>query len=291
MTAVTKTSLIANAKINLYLDITGKRSDGYHTLETVMQSVDLSDIVDIAMSERGGEEIRVSCSDPMIPENEGNICYKAAKAFFEETGGLEKGAEIRIEKRIPHGAGMGGGSADAAAVLVGLNRLYGDAVSGERLLEIGAKIGADVPFCMIGGTKLCRGIGDEISDTGDFSGYAYLIVMPGFKCDTRFAYRSFDDDPLPQKGGLEEFLKSGARFPEKMYNVFQELYGDERISAVAKRLSELGAYGACLTGSGAAVFGVFSDAEQAANAAKGFPECFTAVCKPAMRGIIIMDNG
>ncbi len=292
---MTKISLIANAKINLYLDITGKRPDGYHTLETVMQSVDLSDIVDIAAAERGGD-IRVSCSDPLIPENEGNICYKAARTFFEETGGLEhKGVVIRIEKRIPHGAGMGGGSADAAAVLVGLNRLYDGVISGERLSEIGAKIGADVPFCMAGGTKLCRGIGDEISDieadTGAFSGYVYLVVMPGFKCDTRGAYRRFDEDPLPRKGGLEEFLKSGTRFPEKMYNVFQRLYGDKRISAVAERLSALGACGACLTGSGAAVFGVFSDIEQAANAAKAFPECFTSVCKPAMRGIIIMDNG
>ncbi len=291
---MTKISLIANAKINLYLDITGKRPDGYHTLETVMQSVDMSDIVDIAAAERDGD-IRVSCSDPQIPENEGNICYKAARAFFEETGGLGRGADIRIEKRIPHGAGMGGGSADAAAVLVGLNRLYDNSVSGERLSEIGAKIGADVPFCMAGGTKLCRGIGDEISDieadTGAFSGYVYLVVMPGFKCDTRGAYRRFDDAPLPRKGGLEEFLGSGARFPEKMYNVFQRLYGDERINAVAERLLELGASGACLTGSGAAVFGVFSGAEQAANAAKAFPECFTSVCKPASRGIIIMDNG
>lgn len=291
---MTKISLIANAKINLYLDITGKRPDGYHTLETVMQSVDLSDIVDISMTERGGD-IKVSCSDPLIPENEGNICYKAARAFFEETGGLgRKGTEIRIEKRIPHGAGMGGGSADAAAVLIGLNRLYGDAVSGGRLIEIGAKIGADVPFCMEGGTKLCRGIGDEIfnlgSGTGDFSGYVYLVVMPGFKCDTRAAYRSFDEAPLPQKGGLAEFLGSGARFPEKMYNVFQRLYGDERINSLVKRLSELGALGACLTGSGAAVFGVFSDHKQAANAASAFPECFTSVCKPAMRGIMIIDN-
>ncbi len=288
---MTKISLIANAKINLYLDITSKRPDGYHTLETVMQSVDPGDIVDIATAKRGG--IRVSCSDPSIPENEGNICYKAARAFFEETGDPGRGADIRIEKRIPHGAGMGGGSADAAAVLVGLNRIYGGVISGERLSEIGAKIGADVPFCMVGGTKLCRGIGDEISDmeAGAFSGYVYLVVMPGFKCDTRGAYRRFDDDPLPRKGGLEEFLGSGARFPENMYNVFQRLYGDERINAVAERLSELGASGACLTGSGAAVFGVFSDAEQAANAAKAFPECFTSVCKPASRGIIIMDNG
>lgn len=283
---MTEINLIANAKINLYLDITGRRDDGYHMIESVMQSVDLSDIVTI---KRGGADIRVSCSDPLIPENEGNICHKAAKAFFEEIK-ERGGAEINIEKRIPHGAGLGGGSADAAAVLIGVNRLYGGAVSGERLAEIGADIGADVPFCMVGGTKLCRGIGEEICDTEPFPERVYLVVMPDFQCDTRGAYQKFDKAPLPKRGSLGDFLGSGDSFPQKMYNVFQVLYGDERIDAIMQRLTESGAQGASLSGSGAAVFGVFSDVGTAMNAAKGFPEYFTAVCKPASRGIIIVDN-
>ena len=118
-------SLLANAKLNLYLDITGRREDGYHLLETVMQSVDLCDFVTISL---GGEGVRVSCSDPLIPQDEGNICYKAAAAFFNEIK-ESGGAEIHIEKRIPHGAGLGGGSADAAAVLLGLNQLCGGVIS------------------------------------------------------------------------------------------------------------------------------------------------------------------
>ena len=288
---MTEITLIANAKINLYLDITGRRGDGYHLIESVMQSVDLSDIVTI---KRGGDGIRVSCSDPTIPENEGNICFKAATAFFEEIGelignnGEKSGVDIRIEKRIPHGAGLGGGSADAAAVLVGLNRLYGGAVSGERLPEIGAAIGADVPFCMTGGVKLCKGIGEELHDTEPLPERVYLAVMPDHQCDTRGAYQRFDEAPLPRNGGLEDFLSSGEAFPQKLYNVFQQLYKDVRIDAITKRLSELGAEGASLSGSGAAVFGVFADDSSAMNAAKAFPDFFTAVCKPVSRGIIIV---
>lgn len=283
-------TLIANAKINLYLDVTGRRSDGYHTIETVMQSIDLGDLVTVKL---GGEGIRVSCSNPLIPTNEGNICHKAAAAFFKELD-EPRGAEIRIEKRIPHGAGLGGGSADAAAALIGLDFLcggnIGKKIGDERLLEIGAGIGADVPFCMVGGTRLCRGIGDEMEGIEPFPERSYLVVMPDFQCDTRRAYRSFDEAPMPQNGGLEEFLSSGGKFPEKMYNVFQRLYNDARIDAITRRLLAAGGIGASLSGSGAAVFGVFSDAEAAMSAAKAFPEYFTAVCKPVTRGIITVDS-
>lgn len=283
---MTELTIIANAKLNLYLDITGVRPDGYHLIESVMQSVDLSDVVTI----RRADDIRVSCSDPCIPENEKNICYKAAKLFFEELGISDGGADIHIEKRIPHGAGLGGGSADAAAVLVGLNRLYGGAVSGERLSEIGAKVGADVPFCLTGGTRICTGIGEELRETETFPERAFLVVMPDFRCDTKAAYVRYDAAGLPKKDGLAEFVNSRGEFPEKMYNVFQKLYSDERIEKICERLRERGAEGASLTGSGAAVFGVFTSADKAANAAKSFPEFFTAVCKPAPRGTITVDS-
>lgn len=268
-------SLIANAKLNLYLDITGRREDGYHLIETVMQSIDLADFVTIKL---GGLGVRVSCSDPLIPQDDGNICHKAATAFFDEIK-ESGGAEIRIEKRIPHGAGLGGGSADAAAVLTGLNQLYDSAVDEKRLLELGVKIGADVPFCMAKGTKLCRGIGEEMQDIEPFPKRVFLVVMPDFQCDTRKAYQRYDEAPFTKKGCIEEFLRSGEKFPEKMYNVFRELYNDDRISAIIKRLIELGARGASLTGSGAAVFGVFEDMQTAMSAAKTFPEYFTAVCR------------
>lgn len=285
-------TLLANAKLNLYLDITGKREDGYHLLETVMQSVDLCDIITI---KPGGEGIRVSCSDPGIPCDSGNICHKAA-SLYAEGSGARFGAEIHIDKRIPHGAGLGGGSADAAAVLVGLDRLFGGAVSAERLMKMASRVGADVPFCMEGGVKLCRGIGDELHEINPLPKRYYLVVMPDLRCITKDAYMRWDSadnsglgySRVRANGGAEAFLNSGERFAERLYNVFAELYGDDRIGAVIGRLKELGAEGAGLTGSGAAMFGVFADEKTAANAAKSFPKFFTSVCKPASRGIIIL---
>lgn len=270
-------TLTAYAKLNLYLDITGRREDGYHLLETVMQSVSLADHVTI----KRAEGISVSCSNPLIPSGEGNICHKAARLFLEEFGGA--GADIRIEKRIPSGAGMGGGSADAAAVLKGLNALYGNIADGERLHALAAEIGADVPFCLYGGTRICRGIGDIISDMPQLADCAFLVVMPDFSCSTAEAYRRYDDAPLPPKNGLEEFVASGREFWRYLYNCFETLYGDPRIADMTRRLRSAGALNASLTGSGAAVFGVFKDMESAAAAAKKFPTEFTAVSEVVAR--------
>lgn len=267
-------TLAAYAKLNLYLDITGKRADGYHLLETVMQSVSLADYVKIALNDG---RISVGCSDPHIPQGEGNICHKAARLFFEEIGG-GSGADIFIDKRIPCGAGMGGGSTDAAAVLKGLNRLFGNPVGEKRLLGIAAEVGADVPFCLCGGTKICRGIGDIISEAPLTEDCAFLAVMPDFACSTAEAYRKYDEAPLPARNGLDEFIASGGEYRRHLYNVFEELYGDPRLSDISDRLKKAGALGASLTGSGAATFGIFENAERAASAARAFPTLFTAVC-------------
>lgn len=269
-------TLIAHAKINTFLDITGKRADGYHLLETVMQSIDLADIVTVKLT---GSGMTVSCSDPTVPENEGNICYKAADLFFTLLG-KHGGADIYIDKRIPHGAGLGGGSADAAAVLRGLNELYDKPFDEEDILKIAAKTGADVPFCMTGGTKLCRGIGEEMEDTAPLHTHYYLIVKPDFGCDTRSAYGKYDKAPVPRK----------ERCVGEFYNVFRELYKNEQINGIVQRLKDLGAHGAELTGSGSAVFGAFMYEREAAAAAKKFPNCFTAVCRPVSEGTLSIDN-
>ncbi len=266
-------TLIANAKINLFLDIISKRSDGYHDLETVMQSVDLSDIVTVETADK----ITVDCSDPMIPENEGNICYKSADLFFALLG-KRGGAEIYIEKRIPHGAGLGGGSADAAAVLRGLNRLYDHPFNEETLLKLGAKIGADVPFCMTGGQKRCLGIGNDMENASVYDWSDYLIVKPHFSCGTKAAYAQYDEDPMPRHDGTD------------VYNVFRALYQNTTINDIVQNLKALGAQAAELTGSGSAVFGAFDDRKSAINAAKAFPSCFTAVCRPASKGIVLIDD-
>lgn len=269
-------TLIAHAKINLFLDITGKLANDYHSLETVMQSIDLADIVTVDLSDGG---ITVSCSDPEIPEDEGNICFKAADLFFALLG-RRGGADIYIDKRIPHGAGLGGGSADAAAVLLGLNRLLGKPFDKETLLKLAAKTGADVPFCMEGGTKLCRGIGDRMTEETPFGARYYLIVKPNFECDTKAAYADYDKSAVPRK----------ERRAGEYYNVFRRLYKNAELDGIAERLQELGARGAELTGSGSAVFGAFDCEDAAVKAAKAFPSCFTAVCRPIGKGVVSMDN-
>lgn len=281
-------SLCAYAKLNLYLDITGKRNDGYHLLETVMQSIDLCDIVTIKMSDKVGATT-VECSNKAVPYGRKNICYKAANYFFTAAQKYPA-CEIFIEKRIPCAAGMGGGSADAAAVIVGLNKLMGEPISPSQLFRPAVRTGADVPFCMVGGTKLCRGIGDDIRDDVNIPERVYLVVMPDFLCDTHGAYFNYDQAPMPQRCAMKRFLKSGEDFPKQLYNVFKEIYENEKIDGMVEKLKELGAEGACLTGSGSAVFGVFKDEQSAAEAAKGFPDYFTAVCKPLKFGTQIIGD-
>lgn len=270
-------ALIANAKINTFLDITGKRADGYHLLETVMQSVDLADIVTIELTH--DDEITVSSSDPTVPEDEGNICYKAAELFFALLG--ERGsADIFIDKRIPHGAGLGGGSADAAATLRGLNELYNKPFDEATMLKLGLKTGADVPFCMVGGTKLCRGVGEEMTPEEPYPAKSFLIVKPDFKCDTKAAYENYDAAAVPVK----------ERQKNELYNVFRVIYKNDELNSIVQKLTELGAAGAELTGSGSAVFGAFRLEGEASAAAKKFPNYFTAVCKPVSKGTLVISD-
>ncbi len=281
-------TVLACAKLNLYIDVTGKREDGCHEIETVMQSVDLCDMVRIAV--KSGEGIRVKCSNPLIPTDEDNTAYCAAELFLEETG-KSANIEINIDKRIPAMAGLGGGSADAAAVLKALNRYFKDPLDDEKLMELAKKTGADVPFCLHGGTALCKGTGDEITALSPVKGCGFLVVMPDFSCSTAEAYSSYDKTPVKYNGGLDEFTGALAskEFAGKMYNVFRALYNDGRIEDICERLISSGASGASLTGSGAAVFGVFKDDVSAAKASGKFPAYFSEVCRPSEHGVIFVD--
>ena len=184
----------AYAKINLSLDITGKRADGYHLLETVMQSVSLYDTVRVERA----EEFSVSCSNPHVPL-QGNIAEKAARAFLAAAG-LSGGASIHIEKRIPMEAGMAGGSTDAAAVLRALNSLCGERFSRQELCSIGAGIGADVPFCVVVGTCLARGIGEQLTPLPSMMPCRILVVKPSEGISTAAAYRMLDESGLSLSG-------------------------------------------------------------------------------------------
>lgn len=277
----------ANAKLNLYLDITGRRADGYHLLETVMQSITLADGVTVVVS--AGNGISLSCDREDVPTDSRNTAYRAAE-YFIEAAGVSGTVCIDIEKHIPSGAGMGGGSADAAAVLRALNAAYGEPLTEDSLLEIAARVGADVPFCLVGGTRLCRGIGEQMSGFPAPEG-VFLVVKPEFSCPTGEAYRKYDGSPLPVHGGLERFraaLPGG--YATEMYNVFQRLYSDRRIEDICRRLREAGAKGAILTGSGSACFGVFGSREDAESASAQFADCFTAVCGAAEQGILISEK-
>lgn len=280
-------TVIANAKLNLYLDISGTRSDGYHTLETVMQSVTLSDIVTVDIQDADG--ISLTCDAPLIPTDKRNIAYKAAERYLAAAR-LTAMVNIDIQKRIPSGAGMGGGSADAAAVLYALDKHFG-ALPQDRLYDVALSIGADVPFCLSGGTKVCKGIGEDISDCPEVKGCFFLVVMPDFTCPTGAAYKQYDNDPVPPQNGLDGFIEEiqNGSFPEKMYNTFELLYADPRIESIKQKLVSAGARGAMLTGSGAAVFGVFSDRDTAVKAAERLPLYFTAVCEPTSRAVTTIE--
>lgn len=265
-------TLIAHAKINLFLDVTGKRADGYHLLETVMQSVDLADIVTVELLR---ENIEISCSDPDVPDDERNTCYKATKMFYALLG-THGGADITLDKRIPHGAGLGGGSADAAAVLTGLNVLHGKPFDEQTMLKLAVQVGADVPFCMTGGTKLCKGVGDIMSSAEPYPAKCFLIVKPNFRFDTKAAYESYDVTMVQRR----------ERHENEYYNVFRAIYKNDELNRIVSKLTELGAKGAELTGSGSAVFGAFDSMEDAADAAKSFKTYFTAISQPTARGVI-----
>lgn len=257
----------AYGKINLWLDITGRRDNGYHTLNTVMHRIDLYD--DVEVETRSGSDITVECDVPGIPCDSRNIAYRAAKLFAGRMG-KDVGAVIRIHKRIPVGAGLGGSSADGAAVLTAMNELCGRPIDTGRLCELGAELGADVPFCIVGGTAVCTGIG-EIMQPVDCTDFSVLIAVPQFQCSTAAAYRAYDCSPIPVKTGFEDFYsKIGndrSYLTRNMYNIFEKLYDDFRIEEMKRRITDAGAEGTCMTGSGSAVFGIFSDISEAKAAA------------------------
>ena len=247
--------LKAFAKINFSLRVFEKRPDGFHSLESIMQSVSLHDIVTVTPIASG---IELSCDDPTIPINEQNTCYKAAKLYIEQVDSREskmehRGVRIQIEKRIPIAAGLAGGSADAAAVLFGLNRLsnHDYRLSTIELLDIAAHVGSDVPFCLTGGTCLVKGRGEIVEKLDAWAQQYYIIVNPGIHISAKWAYDEFDKlnivAPEEIKNDLEPAVVS--RYPI--------------IMEIKEKLIELGCSQAQMSGSGSTVFGITRDHETA----------------------------
>lgn len=261
----------AYAKINLMLDIVAKRADGYHDLFMIMQSIGLYDTITVTQTK--SKKITISCNMDDIPLDEKNIAYKAADAFFQSTKKKNKGIHIDIVKRIPHAAGMAGGSADGAGVLVALNALTDAGLTEDELCEIGVKIGADVPFCIKGGTLLAQGIGDVLNKVKPLRKCYILIAKPDVGVNTGYAYKQFDECGkihTPDKLGMLCAMQSRdlADIAARMENVFEQFIDVPNKVDIKSIMRENGALGVCMSGSGPTVFGIFDDREKANAAAE-----------------------
>jgi 4-diphosphocytidyl-2-C-methyl-D-erythritol kinase len=260
----------AYAKLNLSLDVISKLPDGYHELCMVMQSVALHDELHIRL--RDDCQIRLSVNLPFLPCDNRNIAAKAAKAFFEKTG-FKGGCDIDIIKNIPVCAGMGGGSADGAAVLRGLNKLLGNPLSQTELLELSFTLGSDLPFCIGGGTALAKGKGEVLSHLSPLPHCKIVICKPSFSVSTPVLFSKIDSRAIkyrPDTAGILSCIEKRdlPGICRRMYNVFEEVLPEtpKDVTIIKRTLLDCGALGAVMTGTGSAVFGVFDEAEKAEKA-------------------------
>lgn len=266
----------ARAKINLSLDILGKREDGYHNVKMLMQTVELHDSVLISKRDEG---IKVKCNLQYVPTDNRNVVYKAA-AFMIEEYKINSGIYINLKKNIPVSAGLGGGSADAAAVLEGINLLFELNLSKEQLMNIGSRFGSDIPYCLIGGTALAEGIGEKLTMLPSLPKSTVLICKPSTHISTSYVYSNFDLSKVRQHPDTEfliNAIKEGniKALAGNMKNVLETVTAVERpiINDIKNVLIGNGAQGTVMSGSGTCVFGFFENrykALQAANKLKRF---------------------
>lgn len=288
--------LKANAKINLIIDITGIKKNGYHSLFTIMQSVSLGDIITVERID--GEDIIISCDTAGVPTDKSNIVYKCAERFFEYANITEnRGISIHIEKHTPFGAGMGGGSADGAAVLVALNKLFNKNYADKILCRIGVKVGADIPFCIVGGTALCLDTGAVVAPLTDIKGYHIVIVKPEESVSTKEAYGAVDaleNMKHPKNQEMLELLADGDvnNALKLCANVFEQALEVAGRVDVKSICNKNGAVASCMTGSGSAVYGIFENYENALEAAKELEKKFSQVyvCTPSEYGVEIIED-
>lgn len=259
----------AYAKLNLTLDVLGKRDDGYHDLQSVMQTISIRDDVEIDVGT--GKPWKLLCSAEGIPMDETNLAWKAAKVYCDTLNKDPNGLEIRILKRIPSGAGMGGGSADAAAVLRALNRHYGEPLSVLALAELGAQVGSDVPFCVLCGTAMVEGRGERLRRLPDIPDCIFVVVKPEFSVSTPELYKKIDSVTIarrPNNKAMESALLAGdlEKVVENICNVFDPVVTAEHpeLNYIKSLLHQYGAVGYQMTGSGSAVFAIVSEFEVAA---------------------------
>ncbi len=273
--------LKACAKINLTLDVLGKREDGYHLIDSVFQSVSLGDNVSVEKA----DIITVSCTESTICDRS-NIAYKAAEKFFEFTG-VTGGAKIVIEKHIPLVSGMGGGSADAAAVIVALDKLYETNLSQKQLCDIGLSVGADVPFCIVGGTARVGGIGEQMEKLPDMPDCAILLIKHGAKLSTADMYRQVDAYPQEKyyTQSMVDGIVSGdlSVICQNVFNSFDSVCDNE---VLTKDIKETNPFAVSLSGSGPTVFAIYRNLDDATVAKEKLKEKYNPIiATPAKCGI------
>lgn len=268
-----KIQLKALAKINLGLDVLRRREDGYHEVKMIMQTINLYDELEIRKVKHPGIQVKTNLY--YLPTNENNLVYKAAKLLMDEFR-IRDGLSIQLQKKIPVAAGMAGGSSDGAAVLWGMNQLYGLGLSRRALMERGVRLGADVPYCVLRGTALAEGIGERLKTLPSMPKCYLLIAKPGISVSTRFVYENLHANDLRREqhpdvdamiGALEK--KDLALLASRMGNVLEEVTipAHPVIQEIKTCMLEAGALGAMMSGSGPTVFGIF---ENQARARKAF---------------------
>lgn len=272
----------AYAKLNLTLDVLGKREDGYHDLQSVMQTISIRDDIEIDIGT--GKPWTLLCSVEGIPTDETNLAWKAAKVYCETMKIDPDGLEIRILKRIPSGAGMGGGSADAAAVLRALNRHYGNPLSIFALAELGAQVGSDVPFCTLCGTAMVEGRGERLRKLPDMPECIFVVCKPDFSVSTPELYKKIDEVAIakrPDNKAMESALLAGdlGKVAEQVFNVFDPVVTEEHLELnyIKSIFNSYGAVGFQMTGSGSAVFAIMPSFEYAAVVCNMLKENYPSV--------------
>lgn len=266
----------AYAKINLGLDVLRRREDGYHEVKMIMQTVGISDTLTFAKKEEPGISVRTDIAGLSVGED--NLIYRAAKILLDNAG-IKQGVDIFFNKRIPIAAGMAGGSADAAATLHGLNELFELGLSLEQLQDIGVSLGADIPYCLMGGTALSEGIGEILTRLPSPPPCVLLIAKPDINVSTKFVYENLHADTLkyhPDIDGMIEAIKSGslAGITDRLGNVLETVTVREYpvIDEIKELMKREGAENALMSGSGPTVFGIFIDKEGANKAAEQIRE-------------------
>jgi len=252
----------AYAKINIALDVVGKRKDGYHLLRMIMQAIDLYDTIEIEKIDSG---INLKCNKHYVPTDERNLAYKAAK-LFKETYSIDEGVDITLDKNIPVSAGLAGGSTDAAGVLKLMNKIFDVNADDDELKALGLKLGADVPYCISGGTALCEGVGEQITQLKQFKDKILILIKPPFGVSTKEVYKNFDLSRVIFHPRIEELIEKMESddiyfVANNMKNLLENvtLKKHRVISSIKEEVKLNGSIGTMMSGSGPTVFAFFDD--------------------------------